>query len=174
MSGVIFVLWLLGLVCVGSMAWAGASLAPWVPTRTKDVERAMQLLALQPGQVLYDLGCGNGKVVLYGCKHYAIKGVGIELALPLYGICVLRRWYSGVRNCSFRLGDLFRQDLSTANGIYIFGMPKKLQHRLVTKLKAELQPGTRVVSCAFKITGLTPIQVNKPTSNDVALYVYQF
>lgn len=174
MSLVFFVLWLIGVVLAGSMAWAAVSLAPWVPTRTRDIERAMKLLALQPGQVLYDLGCGDGKVVFYGSRQYALQAVGIELALPLYCICQLRRWFSGTANCRFRFGDLFRQDLSHADGIYIFGMPKKLQQRLVTKFKTELKPGTRVVSSVFKITGLTPTQVDKPTKQDVAIYLYQF
>lgn len=174
MSLAIFIVWLLGLVLIGSIAWAAASLAPWVPTHSKDLERIMQLFALQPGQILYDLGCGDGKVVLYGSRRYALQGIGIELALPFYYICQLRGWLSRTTNCSFRFGDLFNQDLSNANGVYIFGMPKKLQQRLVTKLKTELKPGTRVVSCAFQIKGLTPVLVNKPSEQDLALYLYQF
>lgn len=174
MSPIFLIAWVVTIGLIGSTAWAAASLAPWVPTRSKDLERIMRLFALQPGQTLYDLGCGDGKVVLYGSKHYALRGIGVELALPLYCICQLRRWLSGITNCSFRFGNLFWQNLSDANGVYIFGMPKQLQQRLVTKLKTELQPGTKVISCAFKITGLTPAVVDKPTEQDLALYLYQF
>lgn len=174
MNTILFMLWIIALFSVGSVAWAAASLAPWVPTRSKDLERIMRLFSLRPGQLLYDVGCGDGKVVLYGCKHYALRGIGIELALPLYCISQLRRWISKTKQCTFYFADLFRTDLTQADGVYVFGMPKKLQRRLVTKLKAELQPGTRVVSCAFQITGLTPVLVDKPSEKDLTLYLYQF
>ncbi len=170
--GLIF--WIISFILLASIAWSAVSLAPWVPTRTRDLKRIMKLFNLPVGATLYDIGCGEGKVVLYASKYYQLNGVGIELAIPFYCIAQLRRWIGRNDTCHFILGDLFKQNLSQADAVYVFGMPKKLQARLVTKLKAELKPKAKVVSCAFQIQGLQPIQVDKPTASDLTLYLYQF
>lgn len=159
---------------LGTTAIAAHSFAPWVPTWKKDLPRIFKLAQLQPGERFYDLGCGNGKVVIYAARHYQVRAIGVELSLPLWLYCVGRKFLARLPNASFRFGSLFRQNLKDADVIYVFGMPEKLQHKLLAKLQAELQPGTRVISYTFAIKGLEPVVVDKPTPTDITIYLYKF
>ncbi|MBI2411377.1 MAG: SAM-dependent methyltransferase [Candidatus Kerfeldbacteria bacterium] len=151
---------------------AAISLAPWVPMRSRDLKRVFELARLQPREVFYDLGCGNGKTVVYAARHFRAKATGIELALPLYIICLLHQLLNWRFDIHFRWGNLFRHNISDANVVYIFGMPNSLAKKLKQKLLAELKPGTRVITYTFPIAGLTPSSVDKPTEKDLPIYLY--
>lgn len=151
-------------------AW---SMAPWVPAWKKDLPRICELAQLKPGETFYDLGCGNGKVVLFVGEKYQAKAIGIELALPLFVVCKLRQFFYRNPNISFRFGNLFTHNISDADVVYVFGMPEKLQAKLRQKLTAELKPGARIISYVFPIRDLEPVYVDKPQPDDVAIYVYQ-
>lgn len=156
-----------------SSAVAGWSFAPWVPIWSKDLPRVFALAQLKPGEIFYDLGCGNGKTVFYAAQHYAAQAIGIELSLPLWLTCRLRQLWWRIPGVTFRLGNLFRQNLSSADVIYVFGMPEKLQHKLRAKLERELKPGSRVVSYTFPIAGWQEVTKDKPTAKEIAIYLYQ-
>lgn len=162
------------VLLAGSFMIAAWSMAPWVPAWKKDLPRIFNLAQLQPGEIFYDLGCGNGKVVLFAGEKFQAKATGIELALPMYAVCKVRQFMNRNPNISFRLGNLFSIDISDADVVYVFGMPDKLSTRLRQKLEAELKPGTRVVSYVFPIGDLAPIHIDKPSSDDVSIYLYQF
>lgn len=155
-----------------SSAVAGWSFAPWVPIWTKDLPRVFALANLRPGEIFYDLGCGNGKTVLYAAQHYNVTAIGIELSLPLWLVCKLRQLWRRPLGTKFKLGNLFRENLSTANVVYVFGMPAKLQHKLRSKLEQELKPGSRVISYTFPIAGWPETIKDKPTAKDMAIYLY--
>ncbi len=163
----------LTVLLAGSFMIAAWSMAPWVPAWKKDLPRIFSLAQLQPGETFYDLGCGNGKVVLCAGEMYQAKATGIELALPLYLVCKVRQVMYRNPNIAFRFGNLFSQDISDADVVYVFGMPDKLSARLRKKLEAELKPGTRVVSYVFPIGDLAPIHIDKPNPDDVSIYLYQ-
>ncbi len=152
----------------GIAAW---SFAPWVPMWKKDLVRVMRLADLQPGEVFYDLGCGDGRVVLEATRIDGVKAIGIELAMPLYAVCQLRRLLTHSR-ARFRYGNLFHQSLADADVIYVFGMPASLADRLKKKIETECRPGTRIISYVFLITGWTPESHDRPTETDNSLYRY--
>ncbi len=156
-----------------SFTIAALSMAPWVPMWKKDLDRVFALANIQSGERFYDLGCGNGKVVLAAAQRYDITAVGVELAFPLYIVCVARKLFTRTKNATFVFGNLFSQDLSSADVIYVFGMPKKLEGRLVKKLYTEATPGTRVISYTFPIRGLEPLTVDKPSEDRISIYLYQ-
>lgn len=168
-----YIVLLIAVLFIGSFVIAASSMAPWVPAWKKDLPRIFALAQLQPGETFYDLGCGNGKVVLCAGQQYQAKATGIELALPMYVVCKVRQLVYRNPNISFRFGNLFSTDISDADVVYVFGMPDKLANRLRDKLKNELTPGTRVVSYVFPIAELEPIHVDKPTEKDVSIYLYQ-
>jgi len=163
----------LGILLAGliPLAIAGISFAPWVPTWRADVDRALQLAALKPGEVFYDLGCGDGKAVFAAAKLGA-HATGIEIAWPLYLFCQIKKLLFS-SSARFKLGNLFHLDISDADVIYIFGMPKTIQQKLRDKLERELKPGTRVVSYAFPIHGWEAITKDKPTPKQMSLYLYR-
>lgn len=155
-----------------SVAWSSVSLAPFVPTRTKDLERIGRLAGLKEGDVFYELGCGSGRVSLYMVRHFGARAVGIEATWPLWALCELKRLFLRQKNLEFRFGNLFREDLSSADVIYFFGMPDSIKKRLKEKLARDLKDGAKVISYAFKVPGWAEERMDKPGKKDVALYLY--
>jgi precorrin-6B methylase 2 len=137
-----------------SMAIAAISFAPWVPTKKSDVSRALNLAQIEEGQIIYDLGCGTGTVLLEMAKKYSIKAVGFELSWPLYLVCLIKRKLGRFKgSLVFKMKNFFKQDLSGADIIYIFGMPSVISKKLRPKLEKELKSGTKVISYVFPIEG---------------------
>jgi SAM-dependent methyltransferase len=163
---------LLALLVLIPLAIAGLSFAPWVPTWRQDIERALRLVQLKPGEVLYDLGSGDGKVVFIAAQQFGAKAKGVELVWPLWLWSQVRRlWTKG--DTAFILGDLFGANISDADVIYLFGMPKKMTDKLRSKFERELKPGARVVTYSFPISGWTPSIQDKPSPKQIVIYVYQ-
>ncbi|MFH1536353.1 MAG: hypothetical protein ABID45_00030 [Patescibacteria group bacterium] len=159
------------LLMLITVAWAGLSFAPWVPTWKKDIKRAARMIALKEGDVFYDLGCGMGGVVFYFSKKFKCQGKGIEMGMPFYFVAKFRSFF--YKNAIIKFGDLFKADLSDANAIFLFGMPDKLGKKLLIKFEKELKKGTYIISYVFPIKGLKPIKVEKPHKRN-ALYLYKF
>lgn len=168
-SWLVLIVLLLTLIPI---ALAGISFAPWVPTWQVDVERSLRLAGLQPGETFYDLGCGNGKVV-FAAANLGAHATGIEIAWPLYLWCQLSKVIRRQPLAQFRLGNLFKADLRQVDVVYVFGMPDNLKHKLAKKLLAELKPGSRVVSYAFRIPGLPNEMKDKPTPKQMSIYLYR-
>ncbi|MFA6474771.1 MAG: class I SAM-dependent methyltransferase [Patescibacteria group bacterium] len=155
------------------VAFAGLSLAPWVPMWKKDLERVMQLAELKPGETFYDLGCGDGKVVLYAARHYQANAIGVEIAWPLWLVCQIKKLLIWTPKAKFKLGNLFKTNVSDADVVYVFGMPKTIQQKLQAKLDRELKPGARVISYSFAFHGWEPYKKDKPTKHDLTIYCYK-
>ncbi len=164
------IIWLILL----TLAITALSLAPWVPTKRKDLERIKKIANLKDGDVFYDLGCGDGRVTSYISKNPKITTVGIELAIPFYFICKLRELFNTEGNLNFKLKSLFQEDLSDANIVYIFAAnSKKMSGKLVEKLERELKPGTKVISYAFPIKEWSPKKIDQTNKKDIAIYLYE-
>ena len=114
--------------------------AGYTPTPRNKVVEALELAELSRDDLFYDLGCGTGAVLVEAsklCDH--VKGIEIE---PL-------RWFIAslrARDAEVILGDLFKQDLSDADVIFIFQYAGRINDRIARKIKNEVRPGTRVVS----------------------------
>lgn len=156
-----------------SLAYAGFLFAPWVPTRKKDQERIIALLDPQEGDTIYELGSGTGHVAIALAEKYAgIEVRGIELVLPLYLFSLVKAYLQKSR-VHFFWKNFFNVDLSDANAIYLFGTPKPLAKKLKEKIERECKPGTKIVSYVFAFPDWTPIEVSKPTKEDLSIYVYK-
>lgn len=153
------------LLC--SFAYAAWSAAPWVPTKKHDVERVRKLLALQPGETVYELGCGDGRMCLAMAENGA-KAVGLELSVLQWLIAELRAWRRS--DVDIRLANLYRHDLSGADAIYMFLMPE-VYAKLRPKFERELKKGTRVVSYVWPIPGWEATSVDQKEGAP-SLYVY--
>ena len=157
-----------------TLAITALSLAPWVPTRKKDLKRIKRIANMKKGEIFYDLGCGDGRVTAYMCKESGVHSIGIELAVPFYFICKIREFFNTDGNLNFKLKSLFQEDLSQADAVYLFAAnSKKLTGKIIKKLEKELKPGAKVISYAFKVKSWKPTIIDKPKSNDVTIYLYE-
>ncbi len=168
------IFYLIIFILLGSAFFASLSFAPWVPCRSRDLKRIFEVAELKSGDIFYDLGCGNGKVVLYAGKHFDVKAIGVELAPVMYITCILRNIFHRNKRVKFKLGNLFKEDISKADVVYVWGMPDKLKKKFKDKIKKEAKSGMKLISYAFKIEGWEPIVVNKPSEKDVSIYLYKF
>lgn len=156
------------LVVIGTFAWGALRGAPWVPTKHGDAKRAVALAQPKPGDHVVDLGCGSGEVL----AAFAVQGCRVE-GWELAVLPWLVSWWRlrKHRDANIHFGDFWNVRID-ADIVYIFLMPKTLE-RLAKKLRDELRPGTRVISYAFPIPGLTPATVDKVPERPT-LYLYQY
>lgn len=167
---IVFLILLLALAV--SMLIPFFSLAPWLPIREKDVGRALDLARLRTGERFYDVGCGDGRVVAAAARRGA-AAVGLEISFALWCACRLRQALGGAPGAAFLLKNLYRQDLSDADAVYVYGTSKTNARDLRPKLEAELKPGARVVTYAFRVDGWEPAAVDRGAlPSDKPLYLY--
>ena len=129
--------------------------APWVPTPLPRVKRMLELAEIKPGDRVYDLGCGDGRLVHLAAKDYGADAVGIELSPLVYLWARIRNFI--LRSKSKILLRDFRK-ISYANAqMLVFYLLPNILKILRPKFEKELSPGTRVVSYAFEIEGWEPV-----------------
>lgn len=155
------------------LAIAAKSFAPWIPTDNRDIDRILKIINLKRGENFYELGCGDGRIVFAVNKKFGNRCVGIELAFPLFLICKLRLIFSNQKGITFKNTDLFKEDLSRADVVYVFGMPKVISSRLKIKLEKELKKGTRVICYGFPIQGWKPSSISQPTPRKHPIFQYK-
>jgi SAM-dependent methyltransferase len=121
----------------------------FVPTDTTKVREMLTAAQVDAKDLVYDLGCGDGRIVITAVKKYGARGVCVDIDPVRITESRNNADTAGVKNrIQFVEGDLFEQDLSKATVITLYLLPS-LNERLRPKLFQELKPGTRVVSNAF-------------------------
>ena len=142
---------------------------PWVPTREKRIRKALQLARLQSGEKLYDLGAGDGRVLIMAVKEFGVQAVGIEIGPVQCLIGWLRIWFSGSRHKVWmRCGNFYKADLSDADVIFVYATSAQTS-RLLPLLERQLHPGARVVSIAADFPDWQP---NK-TDREALIFMYE-
>ena len=156
------------IIILLSMSWTHLRGAPWVPTPIRKVEKMLAMAELQQDELLYDLGCGDGRVLVIAARRFGARAVGIELDPLRYIWCQLLITVLGLRKrVQIVLGDFFSQDLSQADVVTCY-LLQRTNDKLQGKLQHELQPGTRVVSHAFVFSVLE--EIDSDTKTDVHVY----
>jgi SAM-dependent methyltransferase len=118
----------------------------YVPTPPEIVDRMLDVANVRIGDVVYDLGCGDGRMVIAAAKKYGTRGVGVDLDPARIREARAHAKQAGVESLvTFKVADLFQTDLREATVVLLYLLPE-LNRRLKPKLFAELQPGARVVS----------------------------
>ncbi len=111
---------------------------------------------LNPGDVLYDLGSGDGRIPIAAAKQYGVRAVGIDIDPALIEQATINARQAGVADqVSFRQADLFRTQIREADAVTLY-LSDTLNVRLLPKLLRELRPGTRIVSHDFRMGGWKP------------------
>ncbi len=127
--------------------------APLVPSKFKVAKRMVELLQLKSGQTLFDLGSGDGRVLIAASKK-GQKSVGIEINPYMWMLSSIFIFMTGQQSrVKVYLGNYWNRDLSQAEGIIVYGLPQ-IMNRLSEKLRKELKPGTKIVSNSFQIPAL--------------------
>lgn len=152
------------------------SRVPFVPISRPVVEALKKEMPLGQGCVFYDLGCGDGRIVLAMAKEFPqAQATGIEKAPLPY---LLSRFFHNrkpLKNASFVRADFGRIDLSDATHVYLYLYPSVVR-ALLPKLRSELKAGTRVVSCDFPFNALEPARavIIGTGRKSHTLYFYDF
>jgi SAM-dependent methyltransferase len=137
----------------------------WFVTTPHDVvERMLDLAEVRSGQVVYDLGCGDGRIVIAAARRGA-RGVGIDIDPERVAEARAAAERAGVGNrATFRRADMFMVDLREADVVTLFLLPS-LNVRLMPQLE-KLKPGARIVSHQFSMKGARPAKVIEVPSEE--------
>ena len=142
----------------------------FVGTPQPIADAMLKLARVTPGDVVYDLGSGDGRIVVLAAQKYGARGVGIELDAGLVAISrQVAREGEVEDRASFVQGDLFAADLSKATVVTLW-LSETVNARLEEKLKRELRPGARVVSHQFPIGKWLPDKQIVVDGEDVFLW----
>lgn len=128
----------------------------YVPTPPEVVEAMLDMAQIRDGDVLYDLGSGDGRIPIAAVKRGRIRATGIDIDPQRIAEANANAKAQGVEGkVSFRRADLFASDFSDASVVTLY-LLDSLNEKLRPKLLAELKPGTRIVSHAFRMGAWEP------------------
>lgn len=149
--------WLLVLLAaLASIRWTDARGAAWYPTRRNKIRRMLRLADTRPEDVLYDLGCGDGRLVVTAARDFGARAVGVEIDPLRYLWCRARVTLGGLDGrVRIVRGDFFDVDVSDADVVVCY-LLQETNDLLEDKLLRELRPGARVVSNRYTFARLTP------------------
>ncbi|MEM3531341.1 MAG: rRNA adenine N-6-methyltransferase family protein [Nitrososphaerales archaeon] len=138
------------------------------------IKKMLQLVEPKNGELLYDMGSGDGKIILMAAKDFGLRCVGIEIRedLAKRSMAEIKRF-----NLEGRIkvinGDFFSVDISDADIVTLY-LTTSANEKLRPKLERELKVGARVVSHDYEIRGWKPTKISKddPPGHTIYLYVY--
>ena len=137
----------------------------YVPTPYPVVEKMLEMAEVKPGDVVYDLGCGDGRIVVAAAKKFGVKAVGFDIDPQR-----VKEAKENVRTnkvehlVTIKQEDIFTLDLREANVVTLYLLPD-LNVRLMPQL-AKLKPGSRIVSHDFDMRGAKPILKHQMSPKD--------
>jgi len=161
---------IIALVATGSILVPAVKGAPWVPTSRRLVNKVLAMTELKPGELLYDLGSGDGRMVISAARDFDARSVGVE-------IDPFRIFYSRLRISHLHLqdrakivrGNFFNISLSAADVVVLY-LEQQTNNKLQAKLEKELtKPNCRVVSVVWKFEGWELIRSDEKEM----IYVYK-
>ncbi len=153
------------------------SLAPFVPSPIEVVRRMLSLAEVNSKDVVYDLGCGDGRILTTAVTEFnARKAIGYEIRSDLYlkilsTLEELKTVMPGIENrIKVYNGDAMKADLSEATVVTLY-LTTLGNEKLKPKFESELKPGVRIVSHDFTIPGWTPVKIDRFQGHVIYLYV---
>ncbi|MBI4886898.1 MAG: class I SAM-dependent methyltransferase [Acidobacteria bacterium] len=157
---------LLAAALAASLAPAQAPRAPFVATPPDVVDRMLRLAQTGPQDVVYDLGCGDGRIVIAAARRFGARGVGVDIDPVRIDEARANAKAAGVeRLVTFRVQDALETDVSEATVVTLY-LVSALNVKLRPRLASQLRPGARVVSHNFTIGDWEPDVVDVFTSAD--------
>ncbi len=153
------------------------SLAPYVATPDDVVDRMLMLAQVTRDDVVYDLGCGDGRIPIAAARKYGARGVGLDLDPRLVALAQANARAAGVDSrVEFRVEDVLTADVSPATVVTLFLLSSS-NERLRPMLTRQLKPGARIVSHAFSMGRAWPAdkvdQFVSDRGDEVTLYLWK-
>jgi ubiquinone/menaquinone biosynthesis C-methylase UbiE len=148
-----------GLLATAACAQDPEKLAPYYPTPETIVVKMLELGGLKPGEKMFDLGSGDGRIVIAAAQKFQAEATGVELNKDLYKQSMERIRKLGLEKTAHIInGDIFKQDYSSADLITVYLLPNS-NDKVQPLLEKQLKKGTRVVAHDFEFRGWTPAKV---------------
>ncbi len=155
----VFIIWIFWSCIIG---------AGFQPTSRKLVEQMLDMAEVGSGDIVYDLGSGDGRIVINAVKKYNARAVGMEADPSRVFWSRLVIALSGIGNrAKIVWGNFFNHDISEATVVTLF-LSDTANQKLKSKFQKELKPGTRIVSYVWKFKGWEPVKVDEAEE----IYVY--
>jgi cyclopropane fatty-acyl-phospholipid synthase-like methyltransferase len=128
----------------------------YVPTPQEVVDEMLRMADVKKDDIIYDLGCGDGRIVITAAKRYGARGIGIDIDPERIKESEENARAAGVTDkVKFRLDDIFEADFKEATVVTLY-LLDRLNEQLRPKLLRDLKPGTRIVSHAFRMGDWEP------------------
>ena len=133
---------------------------PPVPTNRDRIHHALQLANLQPGETIYDLGAGDGRVLLIAARDFNAKAVGIEIG-PMQCILIRLRIMTGGLGSQIKIhwGNFYKANLKDADVVFVYATSKEVT-KLAPHLGAQMKSGSRLSSISADISDWEPVLVD--------------
>jgi predicted O-methyltransferase YrrM len=148
---------------------------PYVPTHEMVVDEMLRMAKVGKDDVVYDLGSGDGRIVITAAKEFGARGTGIEISPDLVQKAKDNARTAGVSDkVEFKEGDIFEADIKDATVVMLYLLPA-VNLKLRPKLLSELRPGTRIVSHNYDMGDWKPQQqttVKTPDGVDHTVYFW--
>ena len=161
--------------CSSFPEWTAGEV-PFVPTPPDVVDRMLEMAQVKSGDVIYDLGSGDGRIVIQAAKRYGVRGVGIEIDPDLVQKARENAFREKVDHLvEFRAQDALTVDVSPATVVMLYMLPE-FNAKLRPIFDRQLKSGARVVSHDFEIQGWTPVRVESIKGNflhDHTIYLFE-
>ena len=137
------------------------SIAPYLASPMPVVRRMLMLAEVKPGEIVYDLGCGDGRIVITAAKEFGAYGVGIEIRRDLALKAMKAVEEAGLTDrVKIINANFFDIDISEADVVTLY-LTTTANMKIKPKLERELKPGARVVSHEYEIPGWTPVLIDE-------------
>ncbi len=162
-----------GWFTVLPLAFVGNLEVPWVPTRYELIRHVLRVAKVGPNDVFYDLGCGDGRVVVEAAKIGA-RGVCVEIREDLIKQAMENAAKEHVKDrIRFINADFHKVDISDATVVYMY-LLTRVNESLKPKLTRELRLGTRIVTLDFEIPGWKPVHVERHYTGGLERTIYLY
>ncbi len=168
----LILLWIVALIALIYGLWnmiPALTGLPWIPTDEDRIRKALEMAQLRPGEIVYDLGAGDGRVLIIAAREYGAQAVGIEASPLQWFFAWIKVLHRGSKpKVRVRLGNLFRTNLREADVVFTY-MTSKQADRLRPLLEEQLRPGARVVTISFDLGDWQPTAFD----NDELIFLYE-
>jgi cyclopropane fatty-acyl-phospholipid synthase-like methyltransferase len=152
---------LISFQVLGLSALEQESLAPYVPTPQDVVEKMLEMAQVTAKDTIFDLGCGDGRIVVTAAKKYGAHGVGVDIDPQRIKESQENAKRAGVENLvRFLQQDALTVDVSGATVVTLYLLPDS-NRRLRANLTRQLKPGSRIVSHAFDMDDWEPVKTEQ-------------